>query len=367
MKTLWDETYHFATSFVPETGFYFRTDCYDTEGRPTGQDPFMSEFPHLLDVGIMGHCQHGLSGLCLRAGVQCYQDGLHKSQHNMSFENFHLIALQCQGRVFQFALGGRGDPEMHEDFERILECCRNYSIVPNTTTSGFGLTADKARHIGKYCGAAAVSWYGTDYTLKALDLLLSAGVTTNIHYVLSNSSIDEAIRLLETRGFPPGIKKVIFLLHKPVGLGSQENVLKIRDARVRHFFKLFDQPEICALAGFDSCCIPGLMNMTSRIYGVSLDTCEGARYSAYISPDMKMLPCSFDQQQKWGIDLRDSTIEAAWDSSAFSDFRNRLRESCPDCSLHDLCMGGCPINKEIVLCGTINGGGLLETANRIRH
>jgi hypothetical protein len=114
-------------------------------------------------------------------------------------------------------------------------------------------------------------------------MLLSEGVTTNIHYVVSNSTIDEAINLLENRGFPAGINRVVFLLHKPVGLGSAENVIRIGNPKTRYFFNMFDTPEICTLAGFDSCCTPGILNMTSRIYGAGLDTCEGARYSAYIT------------------------------------------------------------------------------------
>jgi hypothetical protein len=147
MKTIRDNKYNFAASFIPSTGFYFRTDIYDTEGKPTGKDAFMASFPHLMDIGIMGHCIHGSGGRCLKAGVQCYQDGLNKFQENMTFRNFERIASECTGRVFQFALGGRGDPEMHEEFERILACCRDYEIVPNLTTSGFGLTPEKARLI----------------------------------------------------------------------------------------------------------------------------------------------------------------------------------------------------------------------------
>jgi radical SAM protein with 4Fe4S-binding SPASM domain len=363
MKTIWDPKYRFAAGFNPQTGLYFRTDSFDTEGKPTGVDSFMATFPHLLDVGIMGHCDHGSSGLCLKSGVQCYQDGWHKSQANMSLEDFQRIARECEGKVFQFALGGRGDPEMHPDFEEILAVCRQHGIVPNMTTSGFGLTPAKARLIKRYCGAAAVSWYRTEYTARAIETLLAEGVTTNIHYVLSNSSLEEAERLLLENGFPSGVKKIIFLLHKPVGLGTGANILKISDPRVRSFFKLFDRPEICARSGFDSCSIPAVMNLTSKIYGASMDTCEGARYSAYIAPDMKMLPCSFDQEQRWGVSLASSSIEAAWNSSAFDSFRNSLRESCPSCALHNLCLGGCPINKEIVLCGTINGGGIFENQN----
>lgn len=363
MKIIHDVRGRFNTGFDSETGYYYRTDELDTAGRPTGKEPFMASFPHLLDVGIMGHCLHGISGRCIQTGVQCYQDGLHKSQPNMSLNDFTRIVKECEGKVFQFALGGRGDPEMHEDFEAILDCCRSHGIVPNMTTSGFGLTGDTARLMKRYLGAAAVSWYRTPYTTQAINMLLEAGVTTNIHYVLSDSSIDEAITMLESRGVPAGINRVIFLLHKPVGLGTKHNILRITDPRVRHFFKLFDNPEICALAGFDSCCIPAVMNMTTKIHADTLDTCEGARYSAYISPGLKMLPCSFDQEYKWAVDITQNSIQAAWDSPLFENFRQNLRESCPDCAMQTWCMGGCPINKEIVLCGMVNGGFDYENKN----
>ena len=84
----------------------------------------------------------------------------------------------------------------------------------------------------------------------------------------------------------------------------------------------------------------------------SLDTCEGARWSAYITPDMKMLPCSFDnQEQRWAVDLNSHTIKEAWDSVEFENFRKHLKNSCPSCEKRNLCMGGCPIRPKIVLYG----------------
>ena len=66
---------------------------------------------------------------------------------------------------------------------------------------------------------------------------------------------------------------------------------------------------------------------------------------------MKMLPCIFDNQmQEWAVDLKACSIEDAWNSKAFNDFRNKLRNACPNCEKRDLCMGGCPICPEIVLC-----------------
>ncbi len=44
--------------FNEATGEYLRTGILEN-GKDTGIDPFMAEFPELLDVGIMGHCIHG--------------------------------------------------------------------------------------------------------------------------------------------------------------------------------------------------------------------------------------------------------------------------------------------------------------------
>jgi len=104
-----DSKYGFISYFDPNSGFYIRT-----------EDPFMASFPQLLDIGIMGHCNLGLTGRCLEIGIQCYQSGPVINEPNMQFEDFKHIIDKSAGRVFQIALGGRGDPELHKDFEEIL-------------------------------------------------------------------------------------------------------------------------------------------------------------------------------------------------------------------------------------------------------
>ena len=59
-----DRKYHFRSAFDTETGAYVRTGILDENGKDTGKDPFMAFYPHLIDVGIMGHCIHGKTGLC---------------------------------------------------------------------------------------------------------------------------------------------------------------------------------------------------------------------------------------------------------------------------------------------------------------
>jgi len=205
-----DEKYHFKYAFDTKTGAYVRTGILDENGKDTGVDPFMASFPHLIDVGVMGHCIHGKTGLCVKAGIGCYQSGLTKEEPNMSVEDFTWLAEQSEGKVNQFALGGRGDPDQHEHFEELLKISREHHIVPNFTTSGYGMTEELASICKKYCGAVAVSWYRSEYTIRAIKMLLSAGVKTNIHYVLGRNSIDEAIERLSGNDFPKGINAVVF-------------------------------------------------------------------------------------------------------------------------------------------------------------
>lgn len=383
-----DRKNRFMEFYEPETGFYMRTGVIDKYSNDTGVDPFMRDFPSLIDIGVMGKCIHGQTGLCLKSGVECYQDGLHKKVENMSIDNLKNIINQVKGRTFQVALGGRGDVNKHEDFEGILKCCRDNEVVPNYTTSGLGLTDKEVKLTKKYCGAVAVSWYRADYTHDALQKFIGAGIKTNIHYVLGKNSIEEAIgyfrselemlkeiqemelmydsekesyskhelksnieKKYEGKVFPRGVNAIIFLLHKPVGLGSKDNVLNVNDERLKEFYSLIDGNRFGFKIGFDSCNIPGLLNFTKNLKRKSFDTCEAGRFSCYITSDMQMIPCSFDNQDlNWAVDLNNYSIEEAWNSETFDNFRNHFKNSCSDCKDRLECLGGCPIKREIVLC-----------------
>lgn len=292
----------------------------------------------------------------MKSGVQCYQAGSKVQHPNMSVEDFESILMQAGPYMFQTALGGRGDVNKHENFEDLLRICHKYNVVPNYTTSGLDLTEEEIAITKKFCGAVAVSFYDRSkngYTYSAIERFVDAGITTNVHYVLGNNSIDEAIERITNADFPKGISAVIFLLHKPVGLGQENNVLKMDDPKVKAFFSLIDEKagNLPFKIGFDSCSIPGVLNYTKNIAMRSCDTCEGGRFSCYITSDMKMLPCSFDNQDLfYAVDLRENTVLEAWESEAFNRFRKTLQTSCTGCSKRKECMGGCPLQRSIVLC-----------------
>ena len=50
MYRYYDKKNNFVETFNPETGFYIRSDDLTT-----GKEPFMRDFPALLDIGVMGH------------------------------------------------------------------------------------------------------------------------------------------------------------------------------------------------------------------------------------------------------------------------------------------------------------------------
>lgn len=351
IKRYVDSDNKFIEIFNKTNGFYIRTGVINTDGKDTGVDPFMRNYPQLLDIGIMGSCPNGRSGICAKSGVQCYQNGLNMSVPDMSMEEYESIMKQCEGKTFQIALGGRGDPNLHTNFKEICEITRKYDIVPNYTTSGISLTDEQVKITKEMCGAVAVSWYRNDITTTAINKFVAAGITTNIHYVLGKNSIDEAIERVKNNDFPKGIHAVVFLLHKPVGQGQAENMLTMEDPKVKEFYEIIDNNNCDFKIGFDSCNIPGLLNFTKNIAEESIDTCEAGRFSAYITSDMKMLPCSFDNQElRWAVDLKTNTVEEAWKSEKFESFRSSFKNSCTSCKDKHNCLGGCPIIRKIVLC-----------------
>lgn len=340
-----DTKYHFREIWDSSNGTYIR-DNIAKECKDTGIEPIMRSYPSLIDIGIMAHCKN--AKYC---PVDCYQ-GRMKGDNNMSLEDYKSIIDQIKGQVMQVALGGAGSPNEHEDFEEILKYTREAGIVPNYTTSGIDVTDEIVEITKKYCGAVAVSWYDKDYTYKAVNAFVDSGIPTSIHYVLSNDSIDNAIEWLEnTTLVPSGIRAIIFLLYKPVGLGRTKNVLNYNDEKVKRFFKLVSEKEYRFKIGFDSCCVPAILNLSSNVDVNSIDTCEAGRFSCYITHDMQMIPCSFDNQDmRFAVNLREHTIKEAWESEQFNRFRSCFTGSCQKCKDKMNCMGGCPLRREIVLC-----------------
>lgn len=346
-----DKVYNFNSSFNMKTGFYYRSGIMEN-GKDIGKDPFMSSMPHLIDCGIMGRCH--AKNVCKKGGIDCYQSGFNKEEDNMSIEVFTNIITQCKGKVFEIALGGRGDPNKHENFKEIMKVCRDNFIAPNYTTSGIGLTDEEVQITKEYAGAVAVSYQRQDHTLKALNKFIEAGVTTNIHYVLSNKTIDELIDLIKNDGIPKGVNAVIILNYKNIGQGDVSNVITGKEENLKELFKLLDTT-LPFKIGFDSCSCQFIGKLMKNVVSQSVSSCDSGCFSSYINPRGIMSPCSFDQTQTYGVDLNKVTLEEAWDGIQFELFRKKQKfglESgkCQKCKHHiDICKP-CILVPDINIC-----------------
>ena len=345
-----DEVFNFFEIFNEENGTLFRSDI-------NGVDPVMRSFPELLDVGIMGHCNGGQ--YCRNAGIDCYQKGLTTYAPHMSYENFMEIVKQASGKTFQIALGGAGDPNKHPQIEDILKSCRAYRIIPNMTTSGFLITDTEIDLIKQYCGAVAVSWYSrfidgkesNQETIDAVERLVKSGCTTNIHYVVSKDTINEAITRLEMDLFPKGVNAVVFILYKPVGNGIIEKVLKNTDSRIERFLFFATKVKHPYRVGFDTCFTPALLRWGDTVPTVSIDACEAATFSMYIDSQMNCYPCSFGIWDKnISESMNSKTLREIWRGDKFVAFREQRKVKCSSCRQMKICQGGCRLGIDIDMC-----------------
>lgn len=72
----------------------------------------------------------------------------------------------------------------------------------------------------------------------------------------------------------------------------------------------------------------------------------------YISEDMKMYPCSFMVNKIEGVPVTEDNVQTVWRShDSFSGIRELLKiNTCQECSVQDICFGGCPVYPEINIC-----------------
>jgi len=348
-----DKKYHFYELFNEMNGTLIRSNIKGTD-----RDAMCRAYPELIDIGIMGSCKSGKTGMCKNAGIDCYQNAVFSCKSDMSLNDYEWIITQCKEKVFQVALGGAGDPNKHRNFGDILKVTRENEIVPNLTTSGYQVSNDEIKLIRDYCGAVAVSYYSTlkgnnesNYlTCEAIERFVKVGCITNIHFIISDKTIDEAIYRLEKEIWPQGINAIIFILYKPVGLGVKEKIVKVDD-RLKKFMELATNKKYAFKVGFDTCFTPALCQYEGKISFQSIDACEAARFSMYIDSELIAYPCSFDNQiGQYKIALNPVSIQEAWDSEVFEKFRSNNKEKCVVCGKNNICYSGCNLDLGIDLC-----------------
>lgn len=300
--------------------------------------------PELLDIAITNYCERQCD-FCYRAS----------NRHGsfMRLEDYEIIMEQAEkAGVLQVALGG-GNPNQHPQFTRILQKTRDHNIVPSYTTNGQGMTDEIYAVTKQLCGAMAVSWY-EPYT-EAQEVIKQAcayGIKVNIHFMLNKLSLPQAMELMEKHSdLLESVNAVVFLNYKPVH--SSDELCLMDGKEIKDFFESVKNIKNCKI-GFDSCMISFLPLMGDGLLKETVDFCEAARFSAYISENLLLYPCSFMNDISGnGIDLRKYSLQDGWRfGEEFLKMRARLSRpgaqrysipACQTCKNYVMCHGGCPV------------------------
>jgi radical SAM protein with 4Fe4S-binding SPASM domain len=329
---------NYSTVFNKSTGFFARI---EDVGHP---EPFWAmNGPELLDISITNYCERGCEF--------CYRNSTPRGKHIL-FEDYKEIIRQAKkAGVLQVALGG-GNPNQHPQFIQILKETFIQGIVPSYTSNGTGLNHDILKATKEFCGALAISAYSPyeSYLELIVNDISKYDIKTNIHFLLNTDTIERAILWLkQPPAFLRKINAIIYLNYKPIN-SSRELLLK-NSSLLQDFFEQVEKNKTHLKIGFDSCSISGIVKYLN-VSKIFYESCEAARFSAFISEDLKMYPCSFMINTDCFGDLKDYSIIDIWkNSQSFISHRNKiLNHNCKHCSLSTECNGGCCFMECINLC-----------------
>jgi radical SAM protein with 4Fe4S-binding SPASM domain len=309
-------------------------------------NPVYAPWPELADISISNHCTKEC-GFCYRDSGRNYSF--------MSVEQYEYVLSALRSErwesVFQVALGG-GEPLEHPDFREIIRKTNEKGIVVNFTTNGIYLDAETVDFLKGRIGALAISADG----LRKLDggkikLLAEAGIKTNIHFILDNRSIHEAVEILKGKhnGLLKHINGVVFLTYKPVGRAAPDRCLNA-DPHLAEFTALIDKNRCVSRIGFDACFVPVLMKHTD-INVDYVDSCECGFFSVYIDEKLNVKPCSFANNDRFSYNLKEYAMELIW-KEKFEEYRQEVtRRKCSnECKNRDHCRGKCFYYEVLSLC-----------------
>lgn len=335
-------------------------------GATKDEDPVVAPFPEIMDCEIATKCK-GVPDIegnfsschfCYKAntkiGEETTVETVDRILQAVSFETKDgLVSPLTQ---IAWGIGNADNPNLLPIFKLTRE---KYGIVPNTTCNGALLTEEMIKEWGQVLGAVAISNYG-EICLDAVEAFTRlTSIRCNIHQLVSESTYDQCMDILEKRATDPRLSKmyaIVFLMLKQKGRGRTMQPLLSMDK----YKKLIDKAmQLGVPFGADSCSAPSMMKAlesypnAKEIYK-GIDCCESGLMSVYANYRGEVFPCSFTEGSLgWWTPpkLTEVTnfIEEVWDTPQINLWRNNLLNStnyqeCESCSVRNQCRT-CPSYK----------------------
>jgi MoaA/NifB/PqqE/SkfB family radical SAM enzyme len=335
IKALSSPNYNFV--FDKVTGFFARW------GKTEADDPDWSPYgPEILDLEIStGECK----GKCRF----CYKEnGQPKSEtHHMQLHEFEDLLSRMPPTLTQVAFGIT-DVYANPDFFAIMRTARDNGVIPNYTTHGLDMDEWAADETAALCGAVAVSVVNKEKTYDCIKMLTDRGMSqVNIHFMLSNERIMDAMDLIEDIDQDPRLSKlnaVVFLQYKPKG----DNTNLFTTPTIDNFQMLVRFCDSMGVRyGFDSCTAPMYMRVIEdhpnrEALEQCVEPCESGLFSSYINSKGEFFACSFcEGETGWtkGISVFDyDNFVDLWRLPKLDEWRKTLlanKRACPMYQLGD--------------------------------
>ena len=273
-----------------------------------------------------------------------------------------LDRLAEQG-VQQVALGG-GEGIGRLDVVGLGRAALDRGLVPNLTTSGFGLTDSVAAACADVFGQVNVSldglaedyratrgWDGAAQALRAIERLVAAGVRTGVNTVLGRSLLTQA-GALEQLGRvlrDAGVAEWQWLRLKPVGRGRAEwDALAPTSSQLAtlwsHAERVLAEVEPMVLR-WDCALVPFLPDTDARpelAWRLGVRGCPAGDTLAARDHTGRYAPCSFAVADAPPVELaefwRTDAQVAAWRARAADP-----PQPCARCDWRAVCRGGCRV------------------------
>jgi radical SAM protein with 4Fe4S-binding SPASM domain len=315
--------------------------------------------PIEVHLAVTSRCAAGCTGCYLDARP----DGHEPARQTLLGE---LDALARAG-VFTVAFGG-GEPTTREDIGDLADDARARGISPVLTTSGLGLTAEKAARLRSfaqvnvsYDGASAAyeavrGFDGARHAEAAIEALARAGVPVGVNVVLTRATFGALEATLE-RARSLGAREAQLLRYKPAGRAASLDYLARRLTPEQGMAlgpllrRLATQPSGGADTGFRiriDCALVPFLSADPTIDAATLARfgvlgCEAGDALVAVRVDGRVAPCSFAEPTlsvAGDLAKREHTDPEiarwrAWNASP--------PEPCASCALRSVCRGGCKV------------------------
>lgn len=300
-----------------------------------------------------------LTNACTAGCDHCYMDSAEPLPDEIGLSGAREVMRELASMgVFHVALGGGESMLLPWVFEA-AEYARSLGMVPNITTSGIGMTEEKAKRCRVFGrinvsldGVSAQSYASLrgrqhfEQAVRAIELLRDHNDSVGINCVVTRKNFDTlgeitafaAARELDEVEFlrlkPAGRGTALYLalrLSREQGLALLPRLLELR-RRDRIAIKLD-----CSFAPFVAAHDP----TPEQLELFSVLGCEGGDYLIGVDAQGNAHPCSFEHDV--ATDAR--TLSARWNAvfPQYRGYRAQAAEPCRSCAYASICRGGCRI------------------------